>query len=96
VSLYLKQTISEKFRKQYLLLALIGTLRVNPFKWGSRVKILLKMNNPQVTKTFNSLVGTSEAIRLLSILISTLKKRGCSFYTTKVNHSTPDIKKSKK
>ena len=96
VSLYLKQTISEKFRKQYLLLSLIGTLRVNPFKWGSRVKILLKMNNPQVTKTFNSLVGTSEAIRLLSLLIFTLKKRGCSFYTTKVKHSTPVIKKSKK
>lgn len=96
VSLYLKQTISEKFRKQYLLLTLIGTLRVNPFKWGSRVKILLKMNNPQVTKTFNSLVGTSEAIRLLSILIFTLKKKGCSFYTTKVKHTNPEIKKSKK
>ena len=34
---------------------------------GSKVKILLKMNNPQVTKAFNSWVGTSEAIRLLSI-----------------------------
>lgn len=96
VSLYLKQTISEKFRKQYLLLTLIATLAINPFKWGSRVKNLLKMNNPQVTKTFNSLVGTSEAIRLLSILIFALKKKGCSFYTTKVEHTTPEIKKSKK
>jgi hypothetical protein len=31
------------------------------------VKILLSLNNPQVTKAFNSRVGTSEAIRLLSI-----------------------------
>lgn len=85
-SLYLKQTISEKFRKQYLLLTLIGTLCVTPFKWGSKVKILFKMNNPQVTKAFNSLVGTSEAIRLLSILFFQ-KKRGFIFYRTKVNHS---------
>ena len=32
----------------------------------SKVKILLNMNNPQVTKAFNTLVGTSEAIRLLN------------------------------
>ena len=31
------------------------------------VKNHLNMNNPQVTKAFNSLVGTSEAIRLLTI-----------------------------
>ena len=66
-SLYLEQTISEKFRKQNRLLTLAGTLCLTPFKWGSKVKILFKMNNPQVTKAFNSLVGTSEAIRLLSI-----------------------------
>lgn len=30
----------------------------------SKVKFLLNMNNSQVTKAFNSLVGTSEAIRL--------------------------------
>lgn len=86
-SLYLKQTISEKFRKQYLLLTLIVTLCVTPFKWGSKVKILFKMDNPQVTKAFNSLVGTSEAIRLLSILLLK-KKGGCRFYRTKVNHPT--------
>ena len=33
---------------------------------GSRVKILLNVNNPQVTKAYNSLVGTSEAICSLS------------------------------
>ena len=33
----------------------------------SKVKILLNLNNPQVTKAFNSRVGTSEAIRLLNI-----------------------------
>ena len=93
-SLYLKQTISEKFRKQYLLLTLLGTLCVTPFKWGSKVKILLKMNNPQVTKAFNSLVGTSEAIRLLSILFFQ-KKRGCRFYRTKVNHPTPQTSNNK-
>jgi hypothetical protein len=67
-SLYLKQTISEKLRKQKRLLTLINTLCISPLKWGSKVKILLKINNPQVTKAFKSLVGTSEAIRLLSIL----------------------------
>ena len=67
VNLYLKQTICEKFRKHNILLTLIGTLCVTPFNWGSKVIILLKMNNPQVTKAFNSLVGTSEAIRLLNL-----------------------------
>ena len=33
----------------------------------SKVKNLLNMSNPQVTKAFNSLVGTSEAIRLLNL-----------------------------
>jgi hypothetical protein len=33
----------------------------------SKVKILLNMNNPQVTKASNSQVGTSETIRLLNI-----------------------------
>jgi hypothetical protein len=37
------------------------------FKNTSYVKILLRRYNPQVTKTLSSLVGTSEAIRLLSI-----------------------------
>lgn len=41
-------------------------LKIKKFR-GSKVKILIKMNNPQVTKASNSWVGTSEAIRLLSI-----------------------------
>jgi len=36
---------------------------------GFKVKILLNVDNPQVTKAFNSLVGTSEAIRSLSMEI---------------------------
>lgn len=83
VNLYLKQTISEKFIEQNLLplldtLCVTPYFFVECFFYyiskiihknlrGSKVKILLKMNNPQVTKAFNSLVGTSEAIRLLSI-----------------------------
>ena len=79
-----QQTVSEKFREQILLTLLgtlcitpnlklngwfLGVFRVKfKFFWGTKVKTLLKMNNPQVTKAFNSWVGTSEAIRLLSIL----------------------------
>ena len=66
----------------------IGTLCLTPFKWGSKVKILFNMNNPQVTKAFNSLVGTSEAIRLLSIFLN----KGCRFYRTKVNHPTHPVR----
>jgi len=92
VNLYLKQTVSEKFWKQILLI-LLGTLCVTPFEWGSKVKILLKMNNPQVTKAFNSLVGTSEAIRLLSIFSSKIK--GYRSYI-RVNHLEKPVSKSKK
>jgi len=91
VNLYLKQTVSEKFWKQILLI-LLGTLCVTPFEWGSKVKILLKMNNPQVTKAFNSLVGTSEAIRLLSIFSSKIK--GYRSYI-RVNHLEKPVSKSK-
>jgi hypothetical protein len=94
VSLYLKQTISEKFIKQILLtllflLTLLDTLCVTPYLWylrGSKVKILLKMNNSQVTKALNSLVGTSEAIRLLSMFPSLrLNIKGCRSYI-RVSH----------
>jgi hypothetical protein len=47
--------------------SIISQKREDISSYTSKVKILLKMNNPQVTKAFNSLVGTSEAIRLLSI-----------------------------
>ena len=91
MNLYLKQTISEKFIEQNLLplldtLCVTPYFFVECFFYyiskiihknlrGSKVKILLKMNNPQVTKAFNSLVGTSEAIRLLSILYIFQKKK---------------------
>ena len=39
---------------------------------GSKVKILLNVNDLQVTKLYNSLVGTSEAIRSLSKYIASL------------------------
>lgn len=99
VSLYLKQTISGKFRKQNKLITLIGTLSNCVLRiciisyWISKVKILLKMNNPQVTKTFNSWVGTSETIRLLSIILY----KGCRFYSrAKVNHPALPESKDKK
>lgn len=67
---YMQQTISENFMYN-----LFGTLSIS-CNWLSlytlNVKNLLNMNNSQVTKTFNSLVGTSEAIRLLKINIRTI------------------------
>jgi len=58
----MQQTVSENFINN-----LLDTLCVSYNFCTSEVKILLNMNNPQVTKAFNSRVGTSEAIRLLSI-----------------------------
>jgi hypothetical protein len=60
----MQQTISGNF-----LLNLIGTLYISYFVFTNttKVKILLTENNPQVTNASNSLVGTSEAIRLLNI-----------------------------
>jgi len=66
VNLYVKQTVSEKSSKQKIWLTLLGTLCVTLKIWGSKVKILVMKDNSQVTKAFNSWVGTSEAIRLLS------------------------------
>ena len=45
---------------------LLDTLAVSCIFCTSKVKNLLNMNNPQVTKAFNTLVRTSEAIRLLN------------------------------
>lgn len=42
----------------------------------AKVKILLNTNNLQVTKAFNTLVGTSEAIRLLNINTRSIHKIG--------------------
>jgi len=58
----MQQTISEEFINN-----LLDTFSVSYNLCTSKVKILLNMNNLQVTKAFNSLVGTSEAIRLLNI-----------------------------
>jgi hypothetical protein len=58
----MQQTISENF-----ITNLSDTLSVSCILCTSNVKILLNVNNPQVTKAFNSWVGTSEAIRLLNI-----------------------------
>ena len=49
---------SDGFCKKPSVSCLMGT---------SKVKTLLNLNNPQVTKAYNSRVGTSEAIRLLNI-----------------------------
>jgi Cytochrome C and Quinol oxidase polypeptide I/LAGLIDADG endonuclease len=58
----MQQTISENF-----ITNLSDTLSVSCILCTSKVKSLLNVNNPQVTKAFNSWVGTSEAIRLLNI-----------------------------
>jgi len=58
----MQQTVSENFLNN-----LLDTLSVSCILCTSKVKILLNENNPQVTKAFNSRVGTSEAIRLLNI-----------------------------
>jgi hypothetical protein len=61
--LLMQQTISENF-----IINLSDTLSISCIiLCTSKVKILLNVNNPQVTKAFNSQVGTSEAIRLLNI-----------------------------
>jgi hypothetical protein len=64
-----QQTISENF-----IINFSDTLSVSCILCTSKVKILKNINNSQVTKTFNSLVGTSEAIRLLAINTSSNKK----------------------
>jgi len=58
----MQQTISEK-----LITNLLDTLSVSCIFCTSNVKFLLNKNNSQVTKALYTLVGTSEAIRLLNI-----------------------------
>jgi len=45
---------------------LLSTLCISYIYYTAKVKIFLIYDNPQVTKAFNSLVGTSEAICLLN------------------------------
>jgi len=65
----MQQTISEEF-----VLYLLGTLIISYTLYTVKVKILLNYDNSQVTNAFNSLVGTSEAIRLLNIYIKSINK----------------------
>ena len=58
----IQHTVSEKF-----IYIFKDTLNVSCLFCTVKVKSLLKRNNSQVTKTFNSLVGTSEAIRMLNL-----------------------------
>ena len=58
----MQQAVSEKFMNN-----LLDTLSVSCIICTVKVKNLLNMNNSQVTKAYNSLVGTSEAIRLLNL-----------------------------
>ena len=58
----MQQTVSKKFN-----FILIDTLSISCLCCTSNVRDLLNLNNLQVTKASNSLVGTSEAIRLLII-----------------------------
>ena len=62
VRFFMQQTICEEF-----LLNEENTIVISSFYCSSLVKISLLGNNLQVTKMLSSLVGTSEAIRLLSI-----------------------------
>jgi hypothetical protein len=66
----MQQTISENFNSN-----LLDTFSVSCKFCTTNVKILLNMNNPQVTKAFNSLVGTSEAICLLNLNILLKQKQ---------------------
>lgn len=58
----MQHTVSEKFMDN-----LLDTLSVSCNLCTVKVKNLLNMNNSQVTKAYNSLVGTSEAIRMLNL-----------------------------
>lgn len=58
----MQHTVSEKFMNN-----LLDTLSVSCNLCTVEVKILLNMNNSQVTKALSSLVGTSEAIRMLNL-----------------------------
>ena len=66
----MQQTISENFN-----INLEDTFSVSCLLGTSKVKSLLNIKNSQVTKALNSLVGTSETIRLLNINIKTFHSK---------------------
>jgi hypothetical protein len=88
----MQQTISGK-----VFLNLLGTLGVSYLIVlinTAKVKILLNENNPQVTNASNSLVGTSEAIRLLNSnpkFIHTLNNSNQKLIHT-LSNSSKDLK----
>ena len=63
----LQQTICEKFINNLTNILSISCLLGDNSLSTTKVKILLNMNNPQVTKALSTQVETSEAIRLLNI-----------------------------
>ena len=70
LNIFMQHTISEKFMYN-----LLDTFNVSYILCTVKVKNLLNMNNSQVTKAYNSLVGTSEAIRMLNLnKVSTLSQ----------------------
>jgi hypothetical protein len=75
----MQQTICGEF-----MINLIGTLCLSYILYTAKVKILLKYDNPQVTNALNSLVGTSEAIRLLN--------KNKRFIHIKIYHSNSNLK----
>ena len=58
----MQHTVSEN-----LLNKILDTLSISCILYTSKVKTLKINKNPQVTKAYNSLVGTSEAIRMLNV-----------------------------
>jgi len=89
----MQQTISGNFHYD-----LLDTLSISCTLYTSKVKSLLNRNNSQVTKAFNSQVGTSEAIRLLNIktlkwnqwLAGLIDGDGC-FILTKKGYASLEI-----
>ena len=73
----MQHTVSEKFMTN-----LLDTLSVSCNLCTVKVKNLLNMNNSQVTKAFNSLVGTSEAIRMLNLTKVSTLSRGRLFHSS--------------
>ena len=83
---FMQQTVSGNFSIYFWYTYMISCILLYTLK----VKILLFMKNLQVTKAFDSLVGTSEAIRLLFINknINLIKKNSWTF--TQFMHTKSD------
>lgn len=92
----MQQTICENFINNLLdtlSISCINILSIYPIDirqiiCTTKVKILLNMNNPQVTKALDSQLGTSEAICLLNLNISNQKENVST--TSEVRLETSD------